>query len=69
MLVSDILYTVLNDLIHESQKPSIDPGLYCNQAMHLSCMGMIRPGLREGQRHPGNYRDELRNAPLSTSYQ
>lgn len=31
-------------------------------------MGMIRPGLREGHGHPGNYRDELQNAALSPSY-
>jgi len=47
--------------------PSSDPGLYCNQAMYLSCMGMIRPGLQDGDGH--HYRNELCNAPLSIAYQ
>lgn len=36
--------------------------------MYLSCMGMIRPGLQEGDGHPGNYRDEPLSIWISDAY-
>lgn len=46
----------------DGQKTSSDPGLYRNQAVYLSRMGMIRPGLQEDDGHPRP--GHCRNKPL-----